>query len=257
MSLIDLQSALGCMVVAQASDPGRPVGAPASFQSLNLSVEERGWLAQLADSPGFKVTCKIQRWWRQTKLQMAAKLTLSALGADRSAEFVNNYLNASPCISLFFVPEAVGFLEFVAGDAAGLPHVVEVARFERALLLAKQAAIEAASSSPSDSPCDRAHTTLRPHPAADMVLFAASPESVLGALLGDQPLPDEQMRKSPILIAPKLARLWRPATDDEYRLFESSRQGVKQEQLVAMLSRGEETLKELLRAGAFCVQSEK
>jgi hypothetical protein len=250
MSLGDLQSALGSMVVAQASGHRSLIGPLGSFGSLDLSAEERAWLTGLADSAGFKVTCKIQRWWRQTKLQTAVELTLAALGAAKGAELMNTYLDVTPCTSLFFIPEAVGFLEFVAGAAKGRPHVVEVAQFERAILLARQAAIDPSGSQPLRIGSDPTEQ-IRPHPAADVVLFAASPELVLGSILGDRSLPEEQMRKSPVLIAPRLSRLWRPATDDEYRLFERSRHGATKEQLVALLPGAADTLKNLVNAGAF------
>jgi hypothetical protein len=249
MSLIDLQSALGSMVVGQASHHGSLIDPLNSFSGLDLSTEERAWLVRIADSPGFKVTCKVQRWWRQTKLEMAVKLTLAALG-DKGTELMNDYLDVTPCTSLFFIPEAVGFLEFVIAVAEGRPHVAEVARFERGLLLARQAAVEWASSHRC-SMNSEASGQLKPHPAADMVLFSAPPELLLGSLLRGGRLPGIQGPKSPVLIAPGLPRLWRPATADEYCIFERCRKGATREQLVALLLGGGDVVRELLNAGAF------
>lgn len=250
MPLLDLQTALGAMVRMQTAAGSRP-----SFDSLDLTVEERAWLAQLNGARGFKVTCYIQRWWRETKLQWTAQLTMWALGPEKSAEMLQNYLAAVPCPSLFFTPEAVGFLDFVARAAAGLPHVVEIARFQRALLLAG-----AGTSEPSGLP-DEASALLptqaiRPHPAAAIVAFAAPPELLLGAILMRQPLPAASTEAFPVLIAPGLPHLWRPATWKETHLFACSHPATTVERLLAAAPGAARPLEDLLDIGALCVTTD-
>jgi hypothetical protein len=224
MPLGDLQIALGAMVAtgACASGPGRCRSA--DLEGLDLTAEERAWLDQLAGSPGLAITCRVQRWWRELRLRLTVRLTLAALGVVRSAEIITAYLDSSACPSLFYIPEALGFLDRVirAGDVT--PHIGSVARFERALLLAAAAAPvssaptpEAANGSGSEAWCHP------PHPAATIVEFAAPPELVLGALLWGTPLPPTDGPICPVLVSPSLPGLWRLATRDEASLLACGR----------------------------------
>ncbi len=196
MPLADLQTALGTLVVARAASSLRE-HAPWSLDGLDLTVEERDWLDRLVSSRGLEVTCFIQRWWRQTRVRWATPLTLAVLGPQRSAELLDAYLNAVPCASLFFTPEALGFLDFVLEQELDVPHLPAIARFEQALLSAAEV-----SSSPHDPP-------------AAIVVFDAQPELLLGALLAGQVLPEPGAARYPVLVAPGLPHLWRTATEDE------------------------------------------
>jgi hypothetical protein len=187
MALVDLQSALGSLVVARAS---------ALDRGLDLTTQERAWLQQLTGSAGFGVTCYIQRWWRETRLHLAARLTLAVLGPERGAELLAAYLDRVPVSSLFFIPEAVGFLDFVLGQGLEIPHLEAVARFERAVLLAAQA------------------VSLPPAPSnAVVVEFAAPPDQVLWALVRGEPLPSPGEHVFGVLVAPWLPGLWRLAAE--------------------------------------------
>ena len=164
------------------------------------------------------MTCDIQRWWRETKLRWTARLTLSALRPEEQTEVIAEYLATVPCVSLFFAAEASGFLDHVARARGERPHLAAIARFERALLRAKEA--EIVTDVPGLATGDVALVdSIRVHPAASMVEFDASPERLLGALLARRPLPAVESAHSAILVAPGLARLWRPATSDEARVF--------------------------------------
>jgi hypothetical protein len=101
------------------------------------------------------------------------------------------YLDAVPAFTLFLLPEALRFLEFAPAAAPDVPHVPSVARFERALLAAKQAA------------CDPAVPF-----GPEVVAFAAPPEELLGALLGGGPLPAPG-REYAVVVSTELPRLWR------------------------------------------------
>jgi hypothetical protein len=135
MPLGDLQTALGMLVAARVSPHGSGAGVAARLDRLDLTAEERGWLDLLADSPGFKITCGVARWWRKTRLLWGAPLTVAALG-DRADPVAEEYLDRTPCSTLFFAPEALGFLDFVLAAELTAPHLDAVARFERALIRA-------------------------------------------------------------------------------------------------------------------------
>ncbi len=192
------------------------------FAGLRLTGSETDWLTKLPDTPGFNITCFIQRWWRETKLSWMARLTLAALGPAEAGAAIKRYLEATPCPSLFFTPEALGFLDFVA-RVAERPHVAEIARFERALLIAREAARQSAGRQPvcdelpfcAELPSGR----LTLHPAAALLEFDAPPEELLGALVEGRALPPASDRRFPVLISPGLPHLWRPATADEARMF--------------------------------------
>lgn len=250
MPLRDLQIALGSMLTAQAASQTTvlPLG------SLNLTAPERAWLAQLIGAPGFEVTCYIQRWWRETKLRWTARLTLAAIGRGREAEMLKRYLDATPIPSLFFTPEAVGFLEFAAREAVALPHVADIARFEQALLLIKDAALQFADKKAEADEQDfdglQPDARLAPHPAAALLEFAASPEDLLGALVAGRKLPPVRAERFPILIAPGLPHLWRPATPDEAGVFAACQTTAAIADLHTLVPGAKQTLQRLLRVGA-------
>jgi hypothetical protein len=252
MPLSDLQIALGMMVTTQAATH-RSADAT-NFNNLRLTAAERGWLAQLPDTPGFNVTCYIQRWWRETKLSWTTSLTLAALGPERADAALKDYLEATPCTSLFFTPEALGFLDFVAGmpqwtEWADWPHVVEIARFERALLIAKEAAQQSVDRQSGANELTSG-ARISPHPSAAMLEFAAPPAELLGALVEGRALPPASATRFPVLVAPGLAYLWRPASADESRLFIRCQTSPSVEDLRASVPDPAPTLQRLFRAGA-------
>lgn len=241
MPLHDLQTALGVMVTARGT-------AGAGFDGLALTPEERGWLEGLAGTPGLAVTRHIGHWWRETKLRMAARLTLAVLDVDARERLIQDYLEATPCASLFFIPEALGFLDYTLLSAPEVPHLLDIARFERALLLAREAAPLPPGATPPAEEW-RPEWRITPHPSAAAVAFAAPPTLLLGALLGGGRLPAPQPEPTPVLIAPGLPHLWRPATPHEAALFSRAQKGLT----VGDLHAEDEVLSALLRAGALLI----
>jgi hypothetical protein len=249
MPLRDLQTALGFMLTAQAANQSAAV----PLDRLNLTTPERAWLTQLIGAPGFEVTCYIQRWWRETKLRWTARLTLAAIRAAEpalEAELLKAYLDATPLSSLFFTPEAVGFLEFAARKAAELPHVADIARFEQALLLVKDAALQfaekTAEAEQQEVEALPPDVRLAVHPAAALLEFSAPPEELLGALVAGHRLPPMRAERFSILIAPGLPHLWRPCTPDEVRIFSACQTTATIADLRALLSGGEQIVQSLI-----------
>ena len=146
---------------------------------------------------------------------MAAPLTVALLTRSRRADLVQAYLDTSACASLFFVPEAVGFLDFVLRVAAEVPHLPPVAGFERALLLARDAGPR------PPVPIRRLEPSrhVARHPAAAVVAFEADPARLIHALLADGPLPEPDEMPRFLLVAPGAERFWRCATRSERALF--------------------------------------
>lgn len=217
-----------------------------------MSAEERAWLEHLVGSPGFEVTCYIQRWWRKTRLKYAAPLTLAALGLDQRGEILKTYLDMVPPPSLFFSPEVLGFLDFVSRMAPPGSHLEAIARFERALRIAAEAAILSPGQPPGPAEL-RSTQTIHQHPAATLVKFTAPPETLLGALLTGQSLPPSDEREYAILVAPGLPYWWRPAAPDEARLFTGGQFPITVERLLADSDGSEPLLRDLLRDAALCV----
>jgi hypothetical protein len=216
-----------------------------------LTTEERVWLDQLIGSPGFEVTCLIQRWWRETRLRWTVRLTLAALGADESTRMIGSYLDSSRGSSLFFIPEALGFLEFVIRQEPAITHLDAVARFERAMIKAAEVAPAPLGRMP-DATETRVARCITPHPAAAIIEFAAPPELVLGALLSGDRMPSPDGLAYPVLIASGLPQLWRPATPDEARLFAACQPATAAGRLLA-LAGSERPLHDLLGVAALCL----
>ena len=250
MPLLDLQTALGSLVVARAAS-ARPGDHPPTLPGrLDLSSAERAWLARLADTPGLGVTCYIQRWWRRTRLLWTARLTLAALGADLAASTIEEYLDAVPGSSLYFTSEALGLLDLIIQSPPPAPHVGAVARFERALILAAE---DADTASPGPAPVRPMPSLLQAvaaHPSAALVPFEAPIEGVLATLLygGSMPPPGDQT--SFVLVSPGLPQLWRPASPEEARLFALCRPPVTLGRLLAEVEGAESAFHGLWAAGA-------
>lgn len=210
MSLSDWQRGVAWTLTRAASPQSRHAELAAAIAALPLAPAERTSLAALAGAPGFAMTCYIQRWWRATKLESTLRLTTAALQAAR-LPVMDAYLDQRPCSSLFFLPEALGFLDFVAtlGDRHG-PHLQPFAAFERAFLLCQELATRFRAPAPP-APGAMVHV----HPAAALIKFEAPVAELFPAVLAGQPLPEPGDAPAWILVAPGLPRLWREATPEE------------------------------------------
>jgi hypothetical protein len=193
MPLAELQTALGMMIAVQAAGQGAEE-AQEKLALLALTAREWKWLDSLPQTRGFKATCDIQQWWRETRLREMTRLTLRALGPAEARLMLAAYLRAHLCTSLFFLPEALAFLRFVASTSQ-LPHVAAIAQFEHALLQVREATADQAAEE-------------------TIIEFAAPPEILLDALLQGHPLPEAGAECYPVIVSPSLPHLWQPASSD-------------------------------------------
>lgn len=196
MALRDWQLALGQMVAARAA--GRDAAVADLLAGLDLDAAERSWLAGVPDTRGFGLTGFVPRWWRETRVRRAARLTFAALG-DAAAGHLRDYLRTVPSFTLFFVPEGLAFIDYISVlPVADLVHAV--ARFERAMWLAR----------------------LEPLRARCVIEFAAPPDLVLAAVLQGQPLPPPSDQLHFVVVDPGAAGRWRIATAGEVAALDVS-----------------------------------
>lgn len=248
MALRELQSVLGRMVMDHAAGARQGSETLAALDTSALDVRERAWLEAVSFSPGFALTCFIQRWWREARLRTGASLTLAALGDAREAT-VREFVRDAPCASLFAAAESVAFLQHVEATGVG-PHVRAVAALERSLWRVKQE-VDAGHAPRSDAPpsSDAVVTT---HPAAALITFEAPVEAVLGALLSGKPLPEPRPQRFPLLVAPGLRRSCRPVSSEEAHAFTSCREPLPLHQLLEAPGVTQEAVRALWAATALC-----
>jgi hypothetical protein len=248
MPLDDLQRALGWLVAA----PDCASGFEGGCDGLDLTPQEKAWLKQLPGSRGLDLTRYIQRSWREFGIYRTASLTTAVLRPASAREVVEAYLGQIPCQSLYGLPEAIAFLSFVLSRNPAMPHAVAVAQFERALLTSAQGAFW---ESEEEYEIDLSHIqTIKQHPLASIIIFTAPPEVLLGCLIGGNDLPPEGEQLFPVVVAPRLNNLWRPATHNEVSLFAKCEQPCAVEQLLGETPCSEKTLIELIRAGALVTE---
>jgi hypothetical protein len=182
------------------------------------------WLSRLGSTPGFQLTCSIQRWWRKLRVETSAPLTVALLRACDREDVLDTYMQARPESTLYPFQEAVQFLDFVKYAAsAEVPHLQAVAQFERAVLLLNRASVlgEQPPALDASSPGLAPGLKLERHPLAALVRFDAPPHDLLNALLSDGPPPAWDVAPRPhwLLVAPCLPNGSRLASDSEARVF--------------------------------------
>jgi hypothetical protein len=218
MTLAAWQASLAKLVIAHAARPEAFVPLP---EQALVSNSERRWLRALEPTPGFKMTCAVQRWWREFRVQTAAPLTLAVLDADRRSAIVAEYVRRYNRPSSFFLREALPFLDLAVELASDVPHVHSLAGFERAMLLVGEAV---ASGAPDDGAgALHAWDLVAQHGLADVVRFEAPPAQLLAAASGGTMLPPVTGQTYWILVAPHLPNLARACSDVEAGLFHSLR----------------------------------
>jgi hypothetical protein len=222
MSLLAWQTALAELITARAS------GDTVQVQSdQGLSQHERTWFDAVSTTTGFELTCAVQRWWREFRIQQAAPLTLGALDTEWRALLMAEYTRRHGRPSSFFLREALPFLDLACELASDVPHLSALAAFERAMLRLGDALTDHPDLSrigellPDSSP--DSSVEVEAHPLAEVVCFQAPVGQVLAAAARGLPFPPVENRAYWILIAPGLANLASASSAAEARLFQAIR----------------------------------
>lgn len=211
MALTDWQRGFARLITAGASQGlGSEVRAQA-LADLCLTTGERDWLERCITTAGFEVTCSIQRRWRRLRLRIATKITMAALGRERSDGLIERFCSHQPLRSMFFVTEALEFLQFISDMVDGDQCVRTAADFERALLVAADARATVSWRATNDYADD---CVLTRHSATAVVMFPCPPEAFVGAVILGCECPTT-FERVPVVISPGLPYLWRPATEEE------------------------------------------
>jgi hypothetical protein len=189
-------------------------------QRSGLSKPEQAWLAALPTTPGFRLTCTVQRWWRQLAVAEGAPLVLSLLTASDQADLVTCYFAAHEAASLFPLTDALHFLEFVLDRPPSVPHIESVAAFELGLLRLTRAAALGQLPNRPPAALDPDQPVAR-HALAGLVRFSSPPTEVLGAILSGGRPPRQPSGRHWLLLAPHLPNYCRLASATEARVFQT------------------------------------
>jgi hypothetical protein len=146
-------------------------------------------------------------------------VTLSILPLGQRRQIVEEWVNLGGGASSFFASEADSFLEFIARRLPDPSHELTVARLEQAVHRANDAA--AAFKSVDSVVCNAHDIELRRSKSAALVYFFAEPQCVFAALNGAGPLPPLSNQSYPVLFAPGLPGLFRPASADQVVLWDT------------------------------------
>jgi hypothetical protein len=217
MSLRGFQTALGRLVRARtATDSTRRDLDP--LDGLDLTLDERGRVARLADSPGFQFTVGVQRSWCEGRAASAAHLVLSIFPVEQRRQIVNEWVSTGGGTAPLVASEAEAFLEFIARRLPEPSHALTLCRMEQAVYRASEAA---AKFMPTElSMLDEPEAVLCASGHAAIVRFFAEPQRLLAAVNEGLPLPLLSEPPYPMLFAPGLPGLFRPAGSDEVALWE-------------------------------------
>jgi len=134
-------------------------------------------------------------------------------------QLVGEWVECGGGTNSFFAAEADAFLDFLAPRLPDPSHALSLCRFEQAALRVEQ--VGARFVPPTAVALDHATGRLRTGRHAALVAFCAEPDQLLAALDGDAPLPPVSETMFPILVAPGLAELTRPAEITEAALWQS------------------------------------
>lgn len=248
-SLLDLQAALGRMVMASDFRARVAAEGESALGPFELQAADRAWLARLAHAPGFDFTCVIQRGWCELRTRSAARLTMTALPAELRDEIVATWLARGGGTDSFFATETEALLEFVAARLVPESHLASICRMEQAAHRASAAARDFAATGTAVEPLPSgAHLQL--HPAAGLVRFRASPAVVLAAAMSGSALPPATDDVHALVFAPGLLELCRTATPDEVAVLDACAPGPQSAVALASHGRTAGAVGELLRIGA-------
>lgn len=186
---------------------------------LLLSDEDKEWLNQVKTSPGFRVTCDIQRWWRSMRIRTAAPLTIRVLESQFKKEgadsFINKFINENLIFSQYYITEALSFIKWLNIKFTGTNNstLTSIAEFEEALLICK--ITPQISNNKRELP-----NKLVCEPTARVIKFYIDPELYLNALLYRKSFPVANGHAYYIIVAHGIPHYWRRASDSEVAVIE-------------------------------------
>jgi hypothetical protein len=216
--LIEHQLVLGrCLQASGDSDPSTLLAAD-SVQVLPSGRQELAELGALVTSPGFRFTRRIQRSWCIARTAAAAQLTLSLLPVEQRGRLIDDWVDVGGGRGLDPASDAESFLEFVTQHLRDPSHALSVCRMEQAAYRASEAALQFRP--PNSSLLDDSKAMLRAGKGAALVRFFAEPQRLFAAIEAKEPLPPLSERPSSVLFAPGLPQLYRPANNDEEKVWE-------------------------------------
>jgi hypothetical protein len=144
---------------------------------------------------------------------------LSVLSPAQRRQLVGEWVDRGGGTNSFFAAEADAFLDFLAPRLPNPSHALSLCRFEQAALRVEQVAARFVP--PAAAPLDDETRRLRTGRQAALVAFYAEPDQLLAALDGNAPLPPVSETMFPVLVAPGLSGLARPAEITEAALWQS------------------------------------
>jgi hypothetical protein len=139
------------------------------------------------------------------------------LPAEQGRLLVEDWVIAGGGATFDPASEADAFLGFVASHLSDPSHELTICRMEQATYRAGEAALRFRR--PDPSLLDHPAALLRSGKRAALVQFFAEPEQLLGAVAANEPLPPLSDECYPILFAPGLPTLFRPADNEETAIW--------------------------------------
>ena len=206
MQLSDFQVAL-VDNIRQACSPD------AKFQHLVLPLHDSysQWLQTTQDSTGFKVTCDIQKWWRNVRINTTAVFTCRMLASAGREDMIHQYLSHFACETLFVFPEAQAFLEYIRVEPSIPLEIKLVAEFEQALLAARSG-IETTADAVAEITKPEKPNRWHLGPGSTIAYF---PSRIPGVEPTDEASDDFR----PVIISPHIEHCWRFLGAQEYTVL--------------------------------------
>lgn len=163
-------------------------------------------------SAGLAATAKVRRSWCEARAAKAARLTLSMLHSELRADLIAGWVDQGGGAAAFHTLEAETFLPFIARRLTNPSHALAVCRLDAALARATAARAGFAPAADQSGRLGRGD-------GASLVMLTAQPEWLLSAVLGQASAPPLTRQRFPVLAAPGITGLLRPASSGEVVLW--------------------------------------
>src|SRR5215469_11044447 len=212
MALLAHQTALGRQL--RAGDPGVMLVSGTGLDlEAGLDTQHRARLSELIASPDFAFTQFVRQSWCVGRTKALARLTLSVLPAATGRQLVHDWVARGGGAVLDPFSEAENFFDFAAARLEDPSHALTICRMEQAALRAGDATLT--FTAPDRQLVDEFGTVVCRGKGAGLVRFFARPDHLLACVSAEKPLPALSEDSLPILFAPGIVDLCRPATQEE------------------------------------------